>query len=115
MVLPLPLVLQAADLLAAGAVTNLGNVTITLEDNPGQGVIDATFVELGGATAQASQAGAVSASKAPGIPNTDRLPRGGSVQDAAATIQQCNWVLQVASAALPAADLPGCLPARQRE
>ncbi|PRW44275.1 hypothetical protein C2E21_6731 [Chlorella sorokiniana] len=43
---------SAADLLAAGAVTNLGNVTITLEDNPGKGVIDATFVELGDATAK---------------------------------------------------------------
>lgn len=40
-----------ADLLAAGEVTNLGNVTISLEDNPGAGALDATFVELG-ATAQ---------------------------------------------------------------
>ncbi|KAL4433850.1 hypothetical protein ABPG75_000291 [Micractinium tetrahymenae] len=39
------------DLASAGSVVNLANVTMTLEDDPGMGVIHATFVELGGATA----------------------------------------------------------------
>ncbi|KAL4419096.1 hypothetical protein ABPG77_010035 [Micractinium sp. CCAP 211/92] len=39
------------DLATAGSVVNLANVTIALEDDPGMGVIHATFLELGNATA----------------------------------------------------------------
>lgn len=41
------LALQASELVAAGSVQNLANVTITLKDNPEAGTIEATFVELG--------------------------------------------------------------------
>ncbi|KAL4433849.1 hypothetical protein ABPG75_000290 [Micractinium tetrahymenae] len=39
------------ELRSLGSVINAANNTIILEDDPGMGVIHATFVELGGATA----------------------------------------------------------------
>lgn len=47
----LPEVYTPAELRSLDSVTNAANGTIVLEDDPGMGVIHATFVDLGGATA----------------------------------------------------------------